>query len=90
MKSIFAAIALTVLVPVLSHAAEMTTTSSHSCYAKEIERYYCPMYSGWWMGPYYDRGCQVSCQQDQKAVCKEASCNEYQTGEAVPSDCHCE
>jgi hypothetical protein len=89
MKALLTAIAILMSLSATSQAAE-TESSSHSCRAKEIEKFYCPTYSGWWWGPYYDRGCSVKCEAGQKAVCNEASCDDSQSGEAVYSSCFCE
>lgn len=61
-----------------------------SCRAREVERYYCPSFGGgqWW-GPYYDRGCSVKCAKGQRAICKEASCEDNQSGQPVDSSCTC-
>ena len=72
-------------------AASQNSTSSHaSCSAKEVQQYYCPTYSGWYYGPFFDEGCSVKCSDGQVASCKEASCDTNQNGESVASDCHCE
>ena len=76
-----------------SVASAQETESAHrsSCRAKEVERYYCPSFGGdqlW--GPYYDRGCAVTCAQGQRAICNEASCEDNQSGQPVESSCTCQ
>ena len=76
--------ALSFLMPVAQ--ADELSTVSHSCRAKSVEKFYCPVNSGWWNGPFYDSGCSVQCEDGQRANCEEASCDD---GDAVPSSCSC-
>ena len=97
MKLLKVALATLLVVPTLTAIAraESDTFSADfmartSCRARAIDRYYCPAFGGsQWMGPYFDNGCSVKCASGQKAVCKEATCEDGQTGRPVESSCSC-
>ncbi|HVK60342.1 MAG TPA: hypothetical protein VM432_02280 [Bdellovibrionales bacterium] len=70
--------------------AETTEATKNSCRAKAVDRFYCPVWgTDWWEGPYWDKGCTITCAEGQEAVCETATCEEGQTGNAVPSSCEC-
>jgi hypothetical protein len=104
-KTLKLALAAALLVPAFSfsaHAQEeqqdqfdqqtysVDAMARKSCRARAIDRYYCPSFGGQWWGPYFDNGCSVKCEQGQKAVCREATCEEGQTGRPVESSCTCQ
>jgi hypothetical protein len=61
-----------------------------SCSARSIDRFYCPWFGGdQFRGPYFDLGCSVKCKNGQQAVCREATCEDNQSGEPIYSDCFC-
>ena len=63
---------------------------SNSCSARAIDRFYCPSFGGdQFQGPYFDNGCSVKCSAAQKAVCKEATCEDDQSGQPIDSSCVC-
>ncbi len=67
-----------------------TRSRTHSCWARAIDRYYCPWFGGQFQGPYFDNGCSVKCAANQRAVCEEARCDENQNGQPVESHCECQ
>ncbi len=87
MKFLFTAlVAFGMLTPNFVEANEEQNLLGHSCRAKEVRQYYCPVTQDWWNGPYYDEGCSVSCEESQRATCSEASCDD---GDPVASSCSC-
>jgi hypothetical protein len=91
MKLIITALAAIFLLnPSISSANDADLTSHSKCSARAIDRFYCPAPGGWWYGPYFDNGCRVKCEEGQKAVCQEATCEDNQSGMSVPSSCSCE
>jgi hypothetical protein len=86
-------LAAALLVPAFAMAQDDVSTTELTartkCYAKEVERYYCPTSGGWWNGPFYDAGCSVQCQAGQRAVCQEAGCDSRGNGDPVASACYC-
>jgi hypothetical protein len=84
-------LATLLLAPVFSQAqdAHLFRRTQTSCSARSIDRFYCPMSVGDYGGPYFDNGCSVKCKSTQKATCREASCEESQTGQPVYSKCSC-
>ncbi len=88
--------AVSTLVLSFAHAQDNTgyedsTARSHSCSARSIDRFYCPWFGGdQFQGPYFDNGCSVKCGANQKAVCKEATCEDDQSGQPVQSSCVCQ
>lgn len=90
MKALTLVLSTALLVPAFAKADEDFRARTR-CSARAIDRFYCPVGGGnWWQGPYWDDGCSVKCQAGQRAVCEEASCDDSQNGDAVPSSCVCE
>jgi hypothetical protein len=91
LKAIKMALAAALLVPAFSvaHAeGDQSTEANRSrCSAEAIDRFYCPVFGDQYWGPYFDNGCSVKCEANQKAVCISASCDD---GDSVPSSCSCE
>lgn len=84
-------LALALMIPAVGFAETNATeeTARSRCSARPIDRFYCPVAGGQWWGPYWDNGCSVKCAEGQNAVCETATCEEGQTGDAVPSSCEC-
>lgn len=87
MKFLFTAlVAFGLLTPTFAQASNDQALLDHSCRAREIEKFYCPVSQDWWNGPFYDAGCSVKCAEGQTATCIDATCD---NGEAVASSCSC-
>ena len=70
--------------------ANTDDTARNSCRARAIDTFYCPSSNGdWWYGPYWDNGCSIKCEEGQKAICAEASCDDSRNGDYTPSVCVC-
>ena len=87
-RALIFALALT---PMIAQAqdAQMFRTQS-SCSARSIDRFYCPWFGGGrFQGPYFDLGCSVKCKSGQQAICREATCEDDQSGQPIYSSCKC-
>lgn len=73
----------------IAQDAHLFRHKSASCSARSIDEFYCPSFSNQLQGPYFDNGCSVKCKSTQAATCREAHCDDSQSGQPIYSHCEC-